>query len=174
MGAYKYIQETFQKEYKERGADYKKKITAWRNGPATVRLDRPTNIARARRLGYKAKQGYVAVVVRVPKGRRTRRRPMGGRKTGASYIFVQPQQSHQVIAEKRANIKYKNLEVLNSYWVGDDGNYSFYEVLLADPQLKTVNAKSIQAKGRAFRGLTAAGRKSRGASDKSGSKFVRA
>ena len=159
MGANKYIQETFQEEYKKGSEYYKKRVHDWRNGPAIVRLERPTNISRARRLGYKAKQGYVIVMVRMPKGRRGRRKPMGGRKPRHNYIFVQPQQSHQNLAEKRANIRYKNLEVVNSYWVGEDGNYKFFEIIMAAPKLNSVSLQSVQRKGRAFRGLTSAGKK---------------
>ena len=174
MGAYKYIQETFQKGYKKGSESYKKRVYVWRNGPAMVRLDRPTNLVRARRLGYKAKQGYVIVVVRIAKGNRARRKPMGGRKPKHNYIFVQPQQSHQTIAEKRANYRYKNLEVVNSYWVGEDGQSTYFEVILADPEMNTTGLSSITRKGRSFRGLTSAGRKSRGGSDKYGKKRLRA
>lgn len=167
MGAYKYINEVFQKEYKERAEAYKTRIRGWRAAPATEKVEYPTNLARARRLGYKAKQGYIIVRVRVDKGRRTRRKPMGGRKPKNNYLFVQPGLSHQVMAEQRANRTYKNLEVLNSYWVGEDGNYKFFEVILADSSKPTVNVSSVMRQGKAFRGLTAAGN-SRGASKKKG------
>ena len=57
---------------------------------------------------------------------------MGGRKHKNFYRFVQPGMSHQAIAEQRVNRVYKNMEVLNSYWVGEDGSYKYFEVLLAD------------------------------------------
>jgi len=158
--AYDYIQETFQKEYKERDELYKARIVEWRKEGTVVRLDGPTNLARARRLGYKRKRGYVVVRVRVLRGRRIKPKPMGGRKPRHNYRYVQPQLSLQVIAEQKANRKYKNMEVINSYWVGEDGKYKFYEVILADPTL--VDHPAVKRKGRAFRGLTSAGRKSRG------------
>ena len=160
MGAYKYIQENLQKEYKERDETYRKRIFNWRTEPVMFRVERPTNLARARRLGYKAKQGIVVVRTRIDKGRRRRRTPMGGRKPRHAYVYVQPQLSHQAIAEQRVNRIYKNMEVLNSYWVGEDGEYKFFEIILADPT--KVNATILNRKGRAFRGLTSAGRKSRG------------
>jgi large subunit ribosomal protein L15e len=132
-----------------------------------ARVEVPANLARARRLGYQAKQGYALIRVRVDKGRRTRRKPMGGRKHKNYYRFVQPQLSHQAIAEQRVNREYKNMEVLNSYWVGEDGNYKFFEVILADPSLPTVNVSSASRYGKAFRGLTAAGN-SRSPSKKKG------
>ena len=61
---------------------------------------------------------------------------------------------------------------MNSYWVGEDGNYKYFEILLIDPVLNTVDSQTMQ-KGRAFRGLTSQGRKSRGGSDRKGSKRVK-
>ncbi|MBI5222998.1 50S ribosomal protein L15e [Candidatus Micrarchaeota archaeon] len=157
MGAYKYISETLQTQYKERDPGYRQKITNWRNAPVIERVEHPANLARARKLGYKAKQGYSVVRVRIDKGRRTRRKTMGGRKHKNYYRFVQPGMSHQVMAEQRVNRQYKNMEVLNSYWVGEDGMYKYFEVILADPEKKTVTAASVIRKGRTFRGLTAKG-----------------
>ena len=37
--------------------------------------------------------------------------------------------SIQRIAEERVSRRYPNLEVLNSYWVGEDGKNKFYEVI---------------------------------------------
>lgn len=157
MGAYKYIAKTLQKQYKDRDSAYRAKVIAWRKGPAMTRVERPSNIARARRLGYQAKQGYIVVRARVDKGRRARRRPRGGRKHKNYHVFEQPQIAHQTIAEQRVNRRYKNLEVLNSYWVGEDGNYKFYEVILADPSKPSVNISSAIRQGKAFRGLTSSG-----------------
>ncbi|MEW6722791.1 MAG: 50S ribosomal protein L15e [Candidatus Micrarchaeota archaeon] len=157
MGAYKYIAQTLQKQYKERDAAYRAKVIAWRAGPAMVKVERPANLARARILGYKPKQGYIVVRARVDKGRRTRRKPMGGRKHKNYYRFVQPQLPHQAIAEQRVNRVYRNMEVLNSYWVGEDGNYKFFEVILADPTKPSVNISSVMRQGKSFRGLTSAG-----------------
>jgi|GEM_PF-78285 len=165
MGAYKYITATLQKQYKERGADFRDKVMNWRKGDAIVRVERPSNIARARTLGYKAKQGYAVVRVRIDKGRRTRIKPMGGRKHKNNYRFVQPGMSHQAIAEQRVNRVYKNMEVLNSYWVGEDGMFKYFEVLLADASKPSVNISSVIRTGKAFRGLTSAGN-SRGPSRK--------
>ena len=155
MGAYKYITETLQKQYKERDSVFRNKIIAWRSSPAIQKIDYPSNLARARRLGYKAKQGYVLVRTRIDKGRRTRIKPMGGRKHKNYYYFVQPGMSHRAIAEQRVNRIYRNLEVLNSYWVGEDGNYKYFEVILADPAKAGIT--SAMRKGKSFRGLTAAG-----------------
>jgi large subunit ribosomal protein L15e len=69
--------------------------------------------------------------------------------------------------ELKASTKYPNCEVLNSYNVGEDGNYKYFEVILVsknqpevqkDKTLKNV----INKDGRAERGLTSAGKKGRG------------
>ena len=173
MGAYKYITEAFQREYRERSGAYKQRVIGWRKKPAIETVERPTNLTRARRLGYKAKQGYIVVRVRVDKGRRTRRKPMGGRKPKNNYMFVQPGRSHQVIAEQRANRRHRNLEVLNSYWVGEDGNYKYFEVILADPTKPSVNISSAIRQGKSFRGLTSSGRKGRPTKKKRPNKRIR-
>lgn len=160
MGAYKYIRETFQEEYKERDENYRSRIIEWKKEEAIKRVERPTNLTRARTLGYKAKRGYVIVRVRIRRGRRKREKPMGGRKARHNYQYVQPKLSLQAIAEQRAARKFRNLEVLNSYWVGEDGNYKFFEIIMVDPQLVDIPAAKV--KGRAFRGLTSSGKKARG------------
>ncbi|MBI5047040.1 50S ribosomal protein L15e [Candidatus Micrarchaeota archaeon] len=157
MGAYKYIVQTLQKQYKERDDSFRAKTMEWRHSPVVEKVEHPTNLSRARTLGYKAKQGYVIIRTRIEKGRRTRRKPMGGRKHKNFYRFVQPGMSHQAMAEQRVNRIYKNLEVLNSYWIGEDGVYKYFEVILADPTKPTVNISSVMRQGKSFRGLTSAG-----------------
>jgi large subunit ribosomal protein L15e len=157
MGAYKYISQTLQKQYKERSSEFRSRVITWRKEGAIVKVERPSNISRARRLGYKAKQGYIVARVRIEKGRRTRRKPRKGRKHKSNYTFVQPQISHQAQAEQRANRKFRNLEVLNSYWVGEDGNFKYFEIILADASKSTVNVSSVIRQGKAFRGLTSSG-----------------
>ncbi|MCS7131148.1 MAG: 50S ribosomal protein L15e, partial [Hadesarchaea archaeon] len=77
--------------------------------------------------------------------------------------------SIQLIAEERAARKYPNLEVLNSYPVGDDGQHRYYEVIMLDPSHPAIyNDPDLgwiarpNQRGRVYRGLTRAGRKSRG------------
>jgi len=158
--AYKYIQESMQKLYKTRPAELRMRIVQWNREPVFNRVERPTNIARARTLGYKAKHGYVIIRTRIGKGRRRRRSMMGGRKSRHNYRFVQPQLSHQAMAEQRVNRLYRNMEVLNSYYIGEDGKSKFFEVILVDPQKVCIPAASVR--GRSFRGMTSAGKKARG------------
>jgi len=160
MGAYKYIQETMQKQYKERDQEYRNKVYAWRKEPVILRIERPSNLSRARTLGYRAKTGYVLVRTRIDKGRRRRPSPMGGRKPRHNYVYKQPGHSHQAILEQRVADIYPNLEILNSYWVGEDGNYKFYEVILVDASKVKKDGINL-TKGRSYRGLTSSERKGR-------------
>ena len=82
--------------------------------------------------------------------------------------------NYRWIAEQRAQKKYPNLEVLNSYPLAKDGKHYFYEVILVDysrPEIK--NDKNINwitkktNQHRVHRGLTSAGKKSRGLRSKS-------
>src|SRR3989338_11263260 len=92
---------------------------------AFVKLEKPTNLERARRLGYKAKQGFLVVRARVPKGIRKRPKPAAGRKPTKAGRFFSTGKSKQWIAEERAARKFPNLEVLSSYWTAEDGNYKW-------------------------------------------------
>jgi len=144
------------------------RLQRWRREPAIVRIERPTRLDRARALGYKAKRGVIVVRVRVRRGGRRATRPNKGRKTKNLMVSRRtPKKSLQWIAEERANRKYPNMEVLNSYWVGEDGRYKWFEVILvdrshpvilSDPQLSQI----AKQRGRVYRGLTSAGRKARG------------
>jgi large subunit ribosomal protein L15e len=143
------------------------RLVAFRKEGTIVRIDRPTNLQRARTLGYKAKQGFVIVRVKVPKGARKRPAFSGGRRPKARGRFFSPGKSKQQIGEEKAARKYPNLEVLNSYLAGEDGSHKWFEVILVDrshPAIKRDRETKWIAgcRGRAFRGLTSAGKKSRG------------
>ena len=81
--------------------------------------------------------------------------------------------STQRIAEERTAKRYPNMEVLNSYWVGEDGKNHFYEVILVDPvhpaimKDKNINwISDVKHKRRVLRGKTSAGKKGRGLNKK--------
>ncbi len=179
MGMYRHIEKKFQEEYKERSEILRRRISEWREGPAVARVTRPTNLARARKLGYKAKQGVIVARVKVERGMRKRLKPRGGRKPSKSGRFYAYRKSSQSVAEERASRRFANCEVLNSYFVGEDGKYRFFETILLDRTSPAVISDSyysgvIGMKGRAYRGLTASGLKHRGMSRKGfGSKKVR-
>ena len=118
MGAYKYIKESFQEGYKERSNVLKARMVNWNSQPPINRIEKPTNIARARELGYKDKQGVIVIRARIKKGLRKRAKPRGGRKPSKSGRFFSRRKSLQAIAEDRSSRAYSNCEVLNSYYVG--------------------------------------------------------
>ncbi|MEM2138210.1 MAG: hypothetical protein QW568_03935 [Candidatus Anstonellaceae archaeon] len=156
MGMYKYIQQSFQKQYKERSELLRKRITEWRKLGTVVRILRPTNLARARSLGFKAKDGYYMARVAVGRGSRKRPHPWGGRKPAKNVAYLSPGKSLQRQAEEKAGRVFSNLEVLNSYWVGQDGTKKYFEVVLVDRKLLPG-----MPHGRVFRGLTSAAKKGR-------------
>lgn len=163
MGAYKYLRQAWKKP----AAIYKPQTVSWRKQPVVQRLEGPTRPGRAHALGYKAKQGFVVVRTRIRKGGRKRPKIWKGRKPRSYGRFFTTAQSKQVIAEKRAARKFPNLEVLNSYSVGGDGKYHYFEVILVDSHHPAVARDRdiswiANQRRRAFRGLTSAAKKSRG------------
>jgi large subunit ribosomal protein L15e len=146
----------------------------WRSEGSLVRVDRPTRLDKARSLGYKAKQGILVVRSRVKKGGRKRTRPVHGRRPKrAGAIKFSPGKNLQTIAEVHASRKYANLEVLNSYIVGNDGVSAWYEVIMIDPNHPVIKSDRQLSwitegshRGRAFRGLTTAGKRGRGLANK--------
>jgi large subunit ribosomal protein L15e len=144
------------------------RLIDWRHEENFVRIEHPTRLDRARALGFKAKQGFVVVRGRVRKGSLRKRKIKKGRRAKRKGINkITSGKSIQRIAEERAAKKYPNLEVLNSYWVGMDGLHEWYEVIMVDPHHPVIVAdKEInwicECRGRANRGLTAAGKAGRG------------
>ena len=170
MGMYKYLTKIWRQPTKEIKDLRRKRMIEWRKEPTITKVEKPTRIDKARRLGYKSKQGFIVVRVKVKKGGRQKARPNKGRRPkrmGAKKYTAS--KSHRGIAEERAAKRYSNLEVLNSYYVGDDSVHTWYEVILVDP-VHTAIAKDKDVgwitdnkhRGRAHRGKTSAGRKSRG------------
>ncbi|MCD6470091.1 50S ribosomal protein L15e [Candidatus Bathyarchaeota archaeon] len=140
----------------------RERIIVWRRQPAIYRVDKPTRIDRARRLGYKDKPGYIVVRVRVRRGGLRKPRPRAGRRQKRMGVRkYKPAKSLRLIAEERAARKFPNLEVLNSYWIWEDGRYKWFEVIMVDRTLLP-ELKLGKGRGRVFRGLTSAGRKVRG------------
>ena len=150
----------------------------WRKSNAISKVDKPLRLDRARALGYKAKKGFVVVRVRLKRGGHKRPRPNKGRRSKRLHARKTLKMNYKWIAEQRADKKYKNLEVLNSYEIGKDGIYAFFEVILVDPNMPEIKSdKNInwisKNKKRSLRGLTSAARKSRGLRNKSPTSKVR-
>ena len=145
------------------------RLIEWRREPAVVRIEHPTRLDRARALGYKAKRGFILVRVKVRRGGRRRSRPKKGRRPKRMGVHkITPGKSLQRIAEERAARKYPNMEVLNSYWVAEDGKRKWFEIIMVEPANPVIKSdKNLnwicehKHRGRAFRGLTSAGKKGR-------------
>jgi len=169
MGVYKHIRELWKKPRDSLGNVWKERLIDWRKEPTTIRIERPTRLDKARSLGYRAKQGIFMIRQRVNRGGRKRATIRAGRRSKHYGQRKDVSKSYQVVAEERTSKKYPNCEVLNSYYAGEDGVHYWYEVILVDtahPQIR--NDKSLKFltepahRGRAHRGLTSAGKKSRG------------
>jgi len=169
--AYKYIAEAWANPEKSFIDELmRQRLIEWRRQPAIFRVEKPTRLDRARKLGYKAKQGFIIARVRVRRGGLRKQRPKAGRRPKRMGVKkFKPAKSLRLIAEERVARKFPNLEVLNSYWVGEDGRSKWFEVIMVDPNHPVIKAdKDInwicqkQHHRRVFRSLTSAGKKVRG------------
>lgn len=146
------------------------RLIQWRKDENYLKIEHPTRLDRARKLGYKAKQGFIVVRGRVRKGSLRKRQIRKGRRAKRRGINkITAGKSLQRICEERAAKRYPNLEVLNSYWVGMDGLHEWFEIIMVDPHHSVIKADRTinwicepQHRNRVFRGLTAAGKAGRG------------
>lgn len=173
MSAYKYLEELYKKKQSD-VLRFLSRIRCWEYRQLNVihRASRPSRPDKARRLGYKAKQGFVIYRIRIRRGGRKKPVPKGivyGKPASQGVTQLKPKRSLRVIAEGRVGRKCPNMRVLNSYWVGQDATYKYYEVILVDPSHKAIRRDPKMnwicrpvMKHRECRGLTSAGRKSRG------------
>lgn len=168
---YAYVREAWKKPAETGVKELQwQRMQEWRREESVVRLEHPTRIDRARNLGYKAKQGIAIVRVRIRRGGRRKPRYVRARRSARMGVNrMTAGKSLQRIAEERASVKYPNMEVLNSYWVGQDGKQKWFEVILVDGNHPSIKADRNLAwlnnpvhRGRAERGKTSAGRKGRG------------
>ncbi len=163
MGLYKYLRQA----WKNNPDLFRERLVTWRKETSVIRIEHPSRLDRARSLGYKAKQGFLMVRVRVVRGGRLRPKFKGGRKPKKMRRMSVINVNYQTVAEQRANKKYPNCEVLNSYFVAQDGVYYWYEIILLDRAHPVILADPVtraiaQQRGRVYRGLTSSAKKSRG------------
>lgn len=167
---YDHLSEQWKKQDLSYQSPQRQRLIQWRKEENFTRVDRPTRIDRARSLGYKAKPGYIVVRSKVRRGGLRKHAIRSGRKPSAKGISkITMGKSTQRIAEERAAKSYPNMEVLNSYWVGDDGKNYFYEVIMVDPVHPAIMKDpkinwitDTTNKRRVLRGKTSAGQKGRG------------
>jgi len=168
--AYKYIAEAWAQHQKSYVDELMRlRLVEWRRQSAITRIEKPTRLDKARKLGYKAKQGFILARVRVRRGGLRKQRPKAGRRPKRMGVKkFKPSKSLRLIGEERVARKFPNLEVLNSYWVGEDGVSKWFEVVMVDPHHPAIKADENiswigqkQHRRRVFRSLTSAGKKVR-------------
>ena len=96
--------------WKDNSAELREKAVIWRKQNAIVRIVKPSRIIRARRLGYKAKQGIVVVRMRVGTGGMRKQRPRGGRRPKHLGVTrIKAAVSMKQVAERRVLERYLSL-----------------------------------------------------------------
>jgi len=167
---YDHVSEQWKKPDTSYKSPQQQRLIQWRKEENYIRVDKPLRIDRARSLGYKAKPGFMVARARVRRGGLRKHTIKGGRRPARKGITkITMAKSTQRMAEERTAKRYPNMEVLNSYWVGDDGKNHFYEVILVDPVHPSIMKDpkinwitSTKNKRRVLRGKTSAGQKGRG------------
>ena len=116
MGLYAKLNELWRRKPEELKALMKQRLIKWRRGPAVVRVEKPLRLDRARMLGYKAKQGFVVLRVRVRRGGFQKPRPRAGRRPKAlGVVKHKVNVSMKEEAIQRAKKRYPNLYPLGAY-----------------------------------------------------------
>ncbi len=109
---------TWMQLWKANNIELKNKTIGWRTEPTIHKVRRPSRLDRARRLGYKAKQGIIIVRARVGRGGMRKQRPIAGRRPKhLGVVHIKQGISMQKVAERRVNEKFPNMEVLGSYYL---------------------------------------------------------
>merc|ERR1719158_2443357 len=101
------------------------RVRTWelRQMPAIHRASRPSRPDKARRLGYKAKQGFAMFRVRIKRGGRKRKVAKGicyGKPSTSGVRKIKASRNLKSVAEERVGRKLGSLRVLNSYWLTSD------------------------------------------------------
>ena len=122
------------KMWKNNSTELREKAVIWRKQNAVTRVDKPSRITRARRLGYKAKQGITVVRMRVGTGGMRKQRPRGGRRPKHLGVTrIKAAVSMKQVAERRVLERHPNMKLLGSYFLYKDGMHYWFEIILADP-----------------------------------------
>ena len=120
--------------WRDNGPDIRERIVGWRKQNAITRIEKPSRLQRARRLGYKAKQGIIVVRMRVGTGGMRKPRPTGGRRPKhLGVVRIKADDNMKSVAERRVLERYPNMKLLGSYFIYKDGMHYWFEVILADP-----------------------------------------
>lgn len=122
------------KLWKENSPELRDRVVSWRKQDAVTRIEKPSRILRARRLGYKAKQGIIVIRMRVGTGGMRKKRPTGGRRPKHLGVTrIKAAVNMKQVADRRVLERYPNMALLGSYFIYKDGMHYWFEVILADP-----------------------------------------
>jgi len=123
-------------------------------------------------LVIKKKQGFVIYRVRIRRGGRKKPVHKGkakGKPKHQGVLALKNKRSLRALAEEKAGRRLGALRVLNSYWVGEDATFKYFEIILVDPNHNAVRRDprinwivNPVHKHRELHGLTSAGKKVRG------------
>jgi len=120
--------------WRENAPSLRERAISWRKENAVTRIEKPSRIQKARRLGYKAKQGIIVVRMRVGTGGMRRKRPRSGRRPKHLGVTrMKADVSMKQVADRRVLERYPNMKLLGSYYLYKDGLHYWFEVILADP-----------------------------------------
>lgn len=136
MGAYRYVQELYRKKQSE-VMRYLLRIRVWQYRQLTKlhRCPRPSRPDKARRLGYRAKQGYVIYRIRIRRGGRKRPVPKGctyGKPKSHGINELKPYRKLQNIAE--VSYKFPSWD-WTTYSTVHDANLSDLLILVMIPNV---------------------------------------
>lgn len=147
-----HISATWSALWKSNNDVLKSKAIFWRREPVLHKISRPSRLDRARKLGYKAKQGIIVVRARVGRGGMRKQRPVSGRRPKhIGVVHIKQGTSMRKVAERRVSERFPNMEVLGSYYLHKDGRYQWYEIILSDPNHPRIyKDKEMRAKMKAF------------------------
>src|ERR687886_3070551 len=107
-----YMAATWINMWKSNASELKSKAILWRTEPTIHRIRRPSRLDRARRLGYKAKQGIIVVRARVGRGGMRKQRPVAGRRPKHfGVVHIKQSISMRKVAQRRVKEKFPNMEV---------------------------------------------------------------
>jgi len=141
VSAYSLMRKIWREKNEELIKNLRKRAIEWRKEKSIVRVDRPLRLDRARSLGYKAKQGFIVLRVRVRKGGFSKPRPRSGRRPKAlGVVKHKVNVSLKEEAINRVSKKYVNMHVLGAYEIFRDAKYAWYEVILVDPNHPSVKS----------------------------------
>ena len=131
---YKQISATWYKMWKTNSDELKSKSIGWRKELTIHKIDKPSRLDRARKLGYKAKQGIIVIRAKVGRGGMRKQRPTAGRRPKhIGVVRIKQDISMKKVAERRVSERYPNMDVVGSYFLHKDGKNIWYEVILVDP-----------------------------------------